>query len=153
MREERPKNRYRTARVLTIQALYALEKQEHLSADSSILLEGIERFAWVVQGPAEEAGGLARALIRGVWFQLDTVDEVLSGHLSGWTLDRLYPVDRAILRFGIYSLLFLKDIPPKVSLNECVKLANRFSAENSYRFINGVLHSVALALNPDFGKS
>ena len=63
--------------------------------------------------------------------------------------DKLDPVERAILRIGTYELLYRNDVPTKVVLNEMIELAKVFGAEHSYKFINGVMDKLALALrNP-----
>jgi len=51
-------------------------------------------------------------------------------------------IDRNIMRFGVYELLFLADIPPKVTINEAVNLAKKFSQEESGKFVNGILDKI-----------
>jgi N utilization substance protein B len=56
-----------------------------------------------------------------------------------WPIAQIPAVDRNILRLGVYELLFLRQIPPKVAINEAVELAKTYGGENSGKFVNGVL--------------
>ncbi|MFC7343755.1 transcription antitermination factor NusB [Saccharopolyspora griseoalba] len=79
-------------------------------------------------------------LVEGVREHQERIDEVLSQHLEGWTLDRLPVVDRAVLRLGVYELLWCaEDVPPVVAVDEAVELARSLSTDDSPRFVNGVL--------------
>jgi len=70
------------------------------------------------------------------------VDEALAACLDNWSLDRLSLMDRGILRLGATELLYLPDIPAKVSIQEAVRLAERYGGRDSSRFVNGVLDAV-----------
>lgn len=72
----------------------------------------------------------------------DQVDDALSECLDNWTLDRLSLMDRGILRLGATELLYLPDVPAKVSIQEAVRLAERYGGRESPRFVNGVLDAV-----------
>lgn len=74
---------------------------------------------------------------------LEVIDDVLRQVVSNWNVDRLAAFDRSLLRMGSAEIIFLDDIPDKVSINEAIEIAKRFSTENSGRFINGVLDKVA----------
>lgn len=71
------------------------------------------------------------------------IDGVLSEKMKGWTLDRIGRVELAILRLGVYEILYDEDIPTSVAISEAVELAKKFGDENSGVFVNGVLASVA----------
>jgi N utilization substance protein B len=73
---------------------------------------------------------------------LPDVDRVLSSALENWRLDRLSVMDRSILRLGATELLFLDEIPPKVSIQEGIHLAEAYSGKDSPRFVNGVLDAL-----------
>ena len=73
---------------------------------------------------------------------LDHIDRVISSVVEHWSMKRLASVDRAILRCATYELFYIPDIPPKVTINEAVELAKTFGAEDSSRFINGVLDKI-----------
>jgi len=72
---------------------------------------------------------------------MDTIDARIADHLQGWTLERLPKTSLAILRLSAAQLLYMKDIPVKVVINEAVELAKRFGSDNDYVFINGALSS------------
>lgn len=73
----------------------------------------------------------------------EKIDELISDNLTNWTLDRLLRIDLAILRLAVNEMCFTQFAPVRVVINESVELAKNYSDENSYRFINGVLSSVA----------
>jgi transcription antitermination protein NusB len=84
------------------------------------------------------------AAARGVGEHADHVDDLISSHLQGWTLDRLPAVDRAILRVAVWELLYAADVPEPVAVDEAVQLAKELSTDDSPGFINGVLGQVML---------
>lgn len=67
------------------------------------------------------------------------IDAIISTHSKSWKLERIAKVDLAILRLALYEILFMADIPAKVTINEAVELAKKYSAEKSYQFVNGLL--------------
>jgi transcription antitermination protein NusB len=72
------------------------------------------------------------------------IDDLISTHLQGWTLDRLPAVDRAILRVAVWELLHADDVPEPVAVDEAVELAKHLSTDDSPGFVNGVLGQVML---------
>ncbi len=72
------------------------------------------------------------------------IDDLISSHLQGWTLDRLPAVDRAILRVAVWELLHAEDVPEPVAVDEAVELAKQLSTDESPGFVNGVLGQVML---------
>ena len=81
---------------------------------------------------------------RGVSEHAPHIDELISSHLQGWTLERLPAVDRAILRVAVWELLHADDVPPAVAVDEAVELAKELSTDESPGFVNGVLGQVML---------
>ncbi len=73
---------------------------------------------------------------------LDEVDEAIANYLKNWSPERLARLDRIILRLGVAELLFLDDIPSKVTINEYVELSRLFGTDESPGFINGVLDAI-----------
>lgn len=67
------------------------------------------------------------------------IDEIISNNSKSWKLERIAKVDLAILRLALYELLYMDDIPQKVTINEAIELAKKYSAEKSYQFVNGLL--------------
>jgi transcription antitermination protein NusB len=83
-------------------------------------------------------------LLDGVLGKQNELDQVIEKAAPEWPIDRISPVDRNILRLGLYELLFAdrKEVPAKVAINEAIELAKQFGGENSSRFVNGVLGAV-----------
>ncbi|OCR01374.1 transcription antitermination factor NusB [Oscillatoriales cyanobacterium USR001] len=75
------------------------------------------------------------------------IDELLSGALVDWQLDRLPRIDRDILRIAVAEIVFL-DVPEQVGINEAIELAKRYSGDEGHRFINGVLRRVVEKRKP-----
>lgn len=96
----------------------------------------------------EEAGlstkerDYVRQVVRGVEQHLDALDAQISHISRGWEVHRLGSIDRSILRLAIYEIVFMDDIPVKVTINEAVELAKAFGDRKSSRFINGLLGTV-----------
>ena len=86
-------------------------------------------------------------LVEGVTAHRKRIDELLMAYAEGWTLERMPPVDRNVLRIGIYELLWRADVPDGVVLDEAVELAKRLSTDSSPGFVNGLLARL-LALKP-----
>ena len=76
------------------------------------------------------------------------VDTALSQALQNWTLGRLSRIDRAILRMGAAEILFMEDIPPKATIQECIHLAEQYGGPDSARFVNGVLDALFKRTSP-----
>jgi N utilization substance protein B len=83
-------------------------------------------------------------LLDGVMAKQPELDMVIEKAAPDWPIDRISPVDRNILRLGLYELLFAdrKEVPAKVAINEAIELAKQFGGDNSSRFVNGVLGAV-----------
>lgn len=86
-------------------------------------------------------------LLNGVINNRKVLDEIIERYSEGWKVSRMPVVDRNILRLGLYEILFEDDIPPAVTINECVELAKIYSTDDARRFINGVLGRIASNLN------
>ena len=82
---------------------------------------------------------VADGLLRGTLEHLAEIDQELERQTVHWRLDRLAAVDRNILRLAMYELLFLSDTPPAVVIDEAIEIAKKYGAEDSPRFVNGVL--------------
>ncbi len=77
----------------------------------------------------------------------ERIDEAMEKHLKGWKKERISPVSMAILRLGCYEILFMADIPARVSINEAIELSKKYDDEKSYAFVNGVLNAVVNELS------
>lgn len=87
-------------------------------------------------------------LVAGVGKHQARIDELIGAHAIDWTLERMPAVDRNILRLAVYELLERPDIPAPAVLSEAVELATRYSTDESSRFVNGLLASVANDVRP-----
>ncbi len=70
---------------------------------------------------------------------LEEIDKHIQDNLEGWSIYRLAKVDLAVLRIAIYEILYRKDIPVEVSINEAIETVKKYSTEDSFKFVNGVL--------------
>lgn len=128
------------SRSIVLQTLFEwdlndIEKKEV----ASVLKRNIEEFA-----PNNSDQSFMEKLLDGVMQKQSELDLVIEKAAPEWPLDRISPVDRNILRLGLYELLFSDrgEVPAKVAINEAIELAKQFGGENSSRFINGVLGAV-----------
>ena len=90
----------------------------------------------------EEVRGFTEELVQGTVRYLKDIDKKVSGYAANWNLNRMAVVDRNVLRLGSFELLYLKDVPAKVSINEAVDLAKKYSGEDSGKFVNGILDRI-----------
>jgi N utilization substance protein B len=88
------------------------------------------------------ADAYTRRLVLGVGEHIQTIDDVVSRHLAGWTLERLGSVERSILRIGAFELGWVPDVPSAVIVDEAVELAKRFASDEAGSLVNGVLGAV-----------
>jgi transcription antitermination protein NusB len=126
----------RQAREVALQALYAWQ------------LSGADPLEEARSNDAYEKSEFLDDLVRGVRSRAAELDELIKPHLDR-SLDKLSPVERAILYIGAYELAHHPQTPFKVVLNEAVELGKSFGASEGYRFVNGVLEKIAQALRPE----
>ena len=86
------------------------------------------------------------ALVRSVEARSREIDDLVDGAAIGWDLDRMAVVDRNVLRLAVAELLDFPDVPTAVILNEAVELASAYSTDDSGRFVNGILATLAVRL-------
>jgi len=87
--------------------------------------------------------GYARDIIVGITEHGDEIDELIETYAQGWTISRMPAVDRAIVRIGMWEILFNEEIPDGVAISEAVESATVLSTEDSAGFVNGLLARVA----------
>jgi transcription antitermination protein NusB len=129
----------RKARVLALQALFSWDYTSQSSKD-------LGRFEWLDEERRanydDETLMFARMIIQGTLEAIEEIDQTIKEQLEHWDFSRLARVDLAILRFSIYGLLFQKEIPFSVTIDEAIDIAKQYGSGESYRFINGVLDGV-----------
>jgi transcription antitermination protein NusB len=129
----------RKSRILAFQALYAWEA-------SAVPLSELFEFSWI--GPAklealdEESKAFTKLLVAGTIENIQAIDAAIAAHLSHWPFERLKKVDLAILRMGAYCLLFQKEIPAQITIDEGIEIAKEYGSDDSFKFINGVLDGI-----------
>jgi N utilization substance protein B len=84
----------------------------------------------------------ARELLQGILDNQKKIREIIAKEAPEWPFERIAPIDRVILQMGIYEILFSKDVPPVVAINEAIEIVKVFGDINSGKFINGVLSTV-----------
>ena len=138
-------------RIVALQTLYELDfrvevKEKNLDKDA-ILRRNMERYSEVV----DDKDFIAE-IVEGVFEKQTELDSIIQPVAPDWPLSQIARVDRSILRIGVYELTFGKSVPAKVAINEAVELAKSFGADNSSKFVNGVLGTVLKKIT-DSGKS
>ena len=136
-------------RIVALQTLYEYEFRlgsEDPSVDlNEILSRNLERYESAIDDT-----GFVKDLVEGVVANLKDLDEKIQPIAPEWPIDQIARIDRAVLRLGVYELLYRGDaVPPKVAINEAVELAKAFGSDNSSKFINGVLGTIYRALVGD----
>lgn len=138
----------RGARLAAAQALYQIDFAGGIGKD--VVRQFVDhRFGREIDGFAQPKADrtLFEKLVTGVEHERAALDELIGPMLAeGWTLARLEPVARAILRLGTYELRDCRDVPARVAINEYVDLAHDFFEGREPGFINGVLDRLAKTL-------
>jgi N utilization substance protein B len=128
-------------RIIALQTLYEEEFRRDCNDPRFVLEEvltrNVKRYAEMV-----DDSEFIEQLVKGVKANQDELDAILQPIAPEWPIDQIARMDRIILRIGAYELLYGKNVPPKVVINEAVELAKGFGGENSSKFINGVLGTV-----------
>ena len=92
----------------------------------------------------DDIRGFTEQLVKGAIQNIKLIDEKISQYATNWQLKRMAVVDRNILRMGCFELIFCQDIPPKVSINEAVELAKKYSGVEAGKFVNAILDKIKL---------
>jgi N utilization substance protein B len=137
----------RDSRVVGLQYLYAwsLNTPADLAEDLRVFFAGQEK------PRADYAFG--EELIHGVIEHCAEIDGKIRVLAENWEFDRIAKIDLAILRLAIFEMLYRKDIPPVVSINEAIDLSKQFSGADAKRFINGILDRLKDDLGRDARKA
>ncbi len=125
------------ARTIAMQSLFMWDFHGKKGDLNAILKQNFANFA-----PLFNDKGFAYHLVEGVLKHLEEIDAYIIKYATEWPLDQITTVDRNILRIGIFELVFDKDIPGKVAINEAIEIGKAFGGEASGRFINGVLGAI-----------
>ena len=125
------------SRMLAMQSLFEWDFNQYPADFEVALKNNLEEF-----GKDEKDESFVHQLCDGVIANREAIDEIIKKHAPDWPLEQISPVDRTVLRMGIFELKFLNEVPPKVAINEAVELAKTFGGEASGKFVNGVLGAI-----------
>jgi len=134
----------RQSREVALKLLYALDITR---ADVKQVL----RTPWAEAMMPDDIRDFTTTLVTGVIRQRHQIDAFIQECSTNWSLERIGLVERNILRFAIYELCFLPDIPPNVTINEAVEVAKKYGTEEAPAFINGVLDHIKHAVGQRLG--
>jgi transcription antitermination protein NusB len=97
---------------------------------------------WKENEATEEVKAFTERLVAGVLEKKKELDALIGTYATNWKVSRMPIVDRNILRAGVYELLWMDDVPAKVTVNEAIELAKSFGDDDASKFINGILDQV-----------
>jgi N utilization substance protein B len=137
----------RDGRVAALQYLFSwsLNSPSNLAEDLRVFFENQEK--------PREHYAFGEELIHGAIEHIQDIDTRIKGLAHNWEFDRIAKIDLAILRLAIFEMVYRKDIPPVVSINEAIDLSKEFSNADAKRFINGILDRLKDQLGRDARKA
>ena len=100
---------------------------------------------WKENEATDEVKAFAERLVAGVLEKKKELDTLIGKYAANWKVSRMPIVDRNILRAGVYELLWMDDVPAKVTVNEAIELAKSFGDDDASKFVNGILDKVLSA--------
>jgi N utilization substance protein B len=127
----------RRAREYALQVLFQIDFK-----GKEVNNKDLEDF-WSDKQESEDVKKFAEDLVRGTIKSLEDIDSRIEKVAENWVLKRMAAVDRNILRFAVYEILYRKDIPSAVTINEALEIAKKFSSSEAAPFINGILDRLA----------
>lgn len=131
------------SRIFALQILYQID----IRGDNYI--DCLNSFWQITEEEVEgQVKDFTTELVLGVTNNIEQIDKKIVEYATNWQIERMAVVDRNILRLGCYELIFRSDIPPKVSINEAVELAKKYSSPDAGKFVNGILDKI----NPEKSK-
>ncbi|MDP3935016.1 MAG: transcription antitermination factor NusB [Candidatus Giovannonibacteria bacterium] len=127
------------SRSIAMQALFEWDFHNGKEKIKEILERDLGEF-----GPGLNDQGFAKKLVEGVAKHEKEIDDIIEKAAPEWPIPQIAPVDRNVLRIGLFELLFgdRKEVPPKVAINEAIEIAKTFGGDSSGRFVNGVLGTI-----------
>lgn len=125
-------------RIIALQTLYEQDFRRDCADKTFDLTKVLARNVGRYKDMVEDQDFINR-LVHGVDKRTTELDELLQPIAPDWPMSQIARMDRVVLRMGAFELIYEKDTPPKVVINEAVELAKGFGGENSSKFINGVL--------------
>jgi N utilization substance protein B len=125
----------REGRIIAFQALFAYDFHE-------LPLDDILKFDWLEKETDRTSLDYAMFLISGTISNLESIDGIIKSKLRNWDFERISSIDKAILRFSIFSIIYEKELPEKIIINEAIEIVKEFGSDESYKFVNGILDAI-----------
>ena len=145
MTNERALHERIKARGVILQALYEIDCADHD-------VEDVLNHTLAALDFSDDNKLFIKTIVRGIRKNIYAIDDEIAKYAPAWPIDQIALVDRNILRIAAFEMLYQKDVPSGVIINEAVELAKAFGADNAPRFINGVLSSMNLAVKENEGS-
>ncbi|GAC1405175.1 MAG: transcription antitermination factor NusB [Chloroflexota bacterium] len=139
-------NRRRLARHIAFQTLFELELRPERQAGQSLADRTVQAQEEFGEDLDERSIHFAIELVKGTRARRKVIDKVLCETAPAFPIAQMAATDRVALEVGVYELMFAHDAPVSVIINEAVELAKTYGSENSGRFVNGVLGTIAEGL-------
>src|SRR5438132_987658 len=131
-------------RIVSLQTLYEMDFRREVNDPDFVLDEVLARNISRYDETIDDKDFIEQ-LVHGVAKREQEIDDIIRPVAPEWPIEQIARMDRAVLRIGVYELVFEKGVPPKVVINEAVELAKAFGGDNSSKFVNGVLGTVLRA--------
>lgn len=125
----------RKARELALQMLFQIDA-------SGIALDDVKKYFLEGLKEPKEVKDFALDLVSGTLNNIEKIDNLIKERLQNWEFDRIAKVDKNILRFATYELLYKSDIPIAVTINESIEIAKEYSGKEAGKFVNGILDKI-----------
>lgn len=132
------------ARISVMQTIFSTEFRDQKETASETLSQILQEFA-----PKVTEQQFAQELLEGIFAKQKEIFDLISHYAPEWPIEKIAPIDRAILEIGVYELLYSSDVPPIVAINEAVEIAKEYGDNSSPKFINGVLSNIMKDKNND----
>lgn len=139
------------ARELAFQFLFRFDQENESNPSPSQIEDEFAKHASHFQ-TREESLEFALRLVKSALSELKTIDAMIKKHAENWRLERLGTIEKSLLRIATAELLYFKDVPASVTLNEIVELAKSFGEADTPAFINGILDPISREPQAQAGK-
>lgn len=125
----------REGRIVAFQALFAYDF-------SKKPIEDLLKFDWLDTKYSSESLDYAKFLLTGTIENIELIDSNIRSRLRNWDFERISIIDKSILRFSIYSLIFEKKLSKNIIINEAIEIVKLYGTQDSYKFVNGILDAI-----------
>ena len=132
------------ARIAVMQTIFEYEFLKNFDEKKYKKLDPVSKLKYNIKQLSDKIKDIdfAKNTLEGVLEHHDDIFRMIEENAPEWPVDKIAPVDRAILEIGVYEIVYAEDIPPVVAINEAIEIAKSYGDTNSPKFINGVLSTV-----------